>query len=131
MMALLLLLCARVALAAGVAKRPLVEFHGNVLFDEFLYRSVLDLPESARATPAEARAASAKLLGFLRRAGYDLAVVRATVQGEQIIVQIDEGQLDKIIALVRASWRPSDSSSSSPCPPACSTVPNWSGSCAH
>jgi hypothetical protein len=46
--------------------------------------SVLDLPDGARATPAEARAASPKLLGFLRRAGYDLAVVRAKAQGEQI-----------------------------------------------
>jgi len=55
--------------------RPLVEFRGNVLFDELLYRSALDLPESARATPAEAQAVSAKLLGLLRRAGYDLAVV--------------------------------------------------------
>src|SRR5438477_10534146 len=95
--ALFLLLCARVAFASGVAKGPLVEFHGNVLFDEFLYRSVLDLPENARATPAEARAVSAKLLGFLQRAGYDLAVVRAKVQGEQIMVEIDEGRLDKII----------------------------------
>ncbi len=85
--------------ADEVAKRPLVEFRGNVLFDELLYRSVLDLPESARATPAEAQAVSAKLLGFLRRAGYDLAVVRANVQGEHIMVEIDEGRLDKIIIL--------------------------------
>ena len=85
--------------ADEVAKRPLVEFRGNVLFDELLYRSVLDLPESARATPAEAQAVSAKLFGFLRRAGYDLAVVRANVQGEHIMVEIDEGRLDKIVVL--------------------------------
>jgi hypothetical protein len=112
--ALLLLLCGRVAFASGVAKRPLVEFHGNVLFDELLFRSVLDLPESAIATPAEARAVSAKLLGFLRRAGYHLAVVRAKVQGEQIMVAIDEGELDKIIVFGQAcicSWPTSSRSS--------------------
>jgi hypothetical protein len=87
------------AFASDATKRPLVEFRGNVLFDELLYRSALDLPESARATPAEAQAVSAKLLGLLRRAGYDLAVVRAQVQGEQILVDIDEGRLDKIIVL--------------------------------
>lgn len=98
-MALLLLVCARATFAADVAERPLVKFRGNVLFDEVIYKSVLDLPESARATPAEARAVSTNLLGFLRRAGYDLAVVSAQVQGGQIVVDIDEGQLDKIIVL--------------------------------
>src|SRR6267143_3468207 len=83
--------------AAAEAPGRLVELHGNVLFDELVYRSVLDLPESSRATPADALGVSAKLLGFLRRAGYDLATVRAKVQGEQIAVDIDEGRLDKII----------------------------------
>ncbi len=88
-MALLLLICARATFAADVAERPLVQFRGNVLFDELLYRSVVDLPANARATPAEARAVSMKLQGFLHRAGYDLAVVRAQTQGGQIMVEID------------------------------------------
>src|SRR5512140_368905 len=96
--ALLLLLCAGSAWAQAI-DRPLVELHGNVLFDEVVYRSVLDLPQSARATPSEALEVSAKLLGFLRRAGYDLATVRARVVGGQIAVEIDEGRLDKIIIL--------------------------------
>jgi hypothetical protein len=94
--ALLLFFCAGSA-AAGATRPPLVKLQGNVLFDELVYRSVLDLPESARATPTEALAVSAKLLGFLRRAGYDLATVRAKVDGEHIAVDIDEGRLDKIV----------------------------------
>jgi len=94
--ALLLLFCAGPA-AAGVTAPALVALRGNVLFDELVYRSTLDLPESARATPTEALAVSAKLLGFLRRAGYDLATVRAKVEGEHIAVDIDEGKLDKIV----------------------------------
>ena len=37
--------------------------------------------------------------GFLHRAGYALATVRARPQGEQIVVDIDEGRLDKVIFL--------------------------------
>jgi len=85
--------------AAEVSSRPLVEFRGNVLFDELVYRSVLELSESASATAAEALAASAKLRSFLLRAGYDLATVRGKVVGEQIVLDIDEGRLDKIIVL--------------------------------
>jgi hypothetical protein len=96
--ALFLLLCAGSA-AAEVSERPLVVFHGNLLFDELVYRSVLQLPESASATDAQARAVSAELLSFLRRAGYELATVRAKVAGGQIAVEIDEGQLEKIIVL--------------------------------
>jgi hypothetical protein len=83
--------------AAEISKRTLVEFHGNVLFDELVYRSVLQLPESGIATAEDAREASAKLSGFLHRAGYDLATVRGKLVGEQIALEIDEGRLDKII----------------------------------
>jgi len=79
--------------------RPRVVFHGNVLFDELVYRAILDLPPNFGATSAEALAVSAKLRTFLRRAGYDLATVRAQVQGDQIAVEIDEGRLDKIVVL--------------------------------
>jgi len=84
---------------AAAVERTLVVFHGNVLLDEVVYRSALDLPANARATPAEALQVSAKIRGLLRRAGYDLATVHATVKGEQIAVEIDEGRLDKIIVL--------------------------------
>jgi hypothetical protein len=96
---LLLSLSAGSAIAAVAIARPRVVFHGNVIFDELVYLSVLDLPENARATPAEASAISAKLRNFLRRAGYELATVRAQVQGEQIALEIDEGRLDKIVVL--------------------------------
>jgi hypothetical protein len=94
--ALLFVFCAGPA-AAQVPGGPLVQMHGNVVFGELVYQSLLDLPEGSRPTPAEALAVSEKLLGFLRRAGYDLATVRAKVDGEHISVDIDEGRLDKII----------------------------------
>ncbi|MFL5370999.1 MAG: hypothetical protein ACJ78Z_12460, partial [Myxococcales bacterium] len=69
----LLLLCGVFAAGAraGTPERPLVVFHGNVLLDEVVYRSALDLPDTARATPVQALEVSAKIRGLLRRAGYD------------------------------------------------------------
>jgi hypothetical protein len=95
----LLSVSAEASFAGDAIERPRVVLQGNVLFDELVYRSVLDLPEDARATPAEALAIAAKLRSFLRRAGYELATVRAEVQGDQILVEIDEGRLDKIVIL--------------------------------
>ena len=84
------------ARAAG-ADHPLVVFRGNLLFSDFVYRSLLDLPSDARATPAAARAAAKRLRMFLRSAGYDLSTVAAHVLADQIVVEIDEGQLDKVV----------------------------------
>ena len=96
--AVLLLLCAGPA-AAAVTARPLLVFRGNVLFDEMVYRSVLQLPDTAGANDGQALAIAATLRSFLRRAGYDLATVRAAVAGDQVAIDIDEGRLDKIIVL--------------------------------
>jgi len=79
--------------------RPLVVFHGNVLFHDFVYRSLLDLPKYATATVAQAHEVASKLEEFLRRAGYELATVHAQVEGDQIAVEIDEGQLDKMVVI--------------------------------
>ncbi len=79
--------------------RPLVVFHGNVLFHDFVYLSLLDVPKYATATVAEAHEVANKLEEFLRRAGYELATVHARVEGDQIVVEIDEGQLDKMVVI--------------------------------
>jgi hypothetical protein len=84
---------------AALLLAPLLVFHGNVALLEDVYRSALDLPASTRATPATARTVSTRLSSFLHRAGYALATVRARVEGEQIVVDIDEGRLDKVIFL--------------------------------
>src|SRR6266705_275769 len=59
---------------ASLLLAPLLVFHGNVALLEDVYRSVLDLNGSTKATPARA-------------------------ESEQIIVDIDEGRLDKVIFL--------------------------------
>src|SRR5918912_2858328 len=84
---------------AALLLAPLLVFHGNVAMLEDVYRSVLDLPPNTAPTPANARMVATKLASFLHRAGYALATVRAHPQGEQIVVDIDEGRLDKVIFL--------------------------------
>src|SRR5437764_8972209 len=84
---------------AALLLAPLLVFHGNVALLEDVYRSALDLPANMTATPSNARLVATKLAGFLHRAGYALASVRARPEGEQIIVDIDEGRLDKVIFL--------------------------------
>ncbi len=84
---------------AALLLAPLLVFRGNVALLEDVYRSYLELPANTRATPATARTVATRLASFLHRAGYALAIVRARPEGEQIIVDIDEGRLDKIIFL--------------------------------
>jgi hypothetical protein len=78
---------------------PLLVFRGNVGLVEDVYRTVLDLPAGTQATPATARAVTSRLQKFLHDSGYVLGTVRARVEGPQIVVDIDEGRLDKIIFL--------------------------------
>jgi hypothetical protein len=78
---------------------PLLVFRGNVGLVEDVYRAVLDLPASTKATPANAASVAARLQRFLHDSGYVLGTVRARAEGAQIVVDVDEGRLDKIIFL--------------------------------
>jgi hypothetical protein len=78
---------------------PLLVFHGNVALVENVYRTALDLPAGTKATSASARAVAARLQKFLHDSGYVLASVRARAERDQIVVDVDEGRLDKIIFL--------------------------------
>ncbi len=75
----------------------LVLFTGNVLFNDFTYRSVLQLPKSAAANKKTAQLVLVQLTRFLKRAGYDLAQVDVEVDDEVLRVSIDEGRLDKVV----------------------------------
>jgi len=87
-------------LAAGITMQPpLVVIQGNVALVEDVYRAALDLPDTTRANSATARSIAVKLRKFLHRSGYSLATVEAFVSGQQILVNIDEWRLDKVIFL--------------------------------
>ena len=81
----------------------LLVFKGTLLLNEFVYRTVLKLPQGAKANRETARRVTTELATFLRDAGYELAKVRARIKGEKIEVEVEEGALDKII-FVGAGW---------------------------
>lgn len=92
--------CALAALLlAAAGSQPLLVLRGNVALVEDVYRAVLDLPPNTTATAQNARSVAARLRHFLHQAGFSLATVRGHVEGQQILVDIDEGRLDKIIFL--------------------------------
>jgi hypothetical protein len=90
-------------LAEVSAVSDLLVFKGMTLLNEFVYRTVVHLPEGAQATPQTAKLVVQQIATFLGDAGYDLAKVRAQVKDGRIEVQIDEGALDKII-VVGGGW---------------------------
>ncbi|GAC1605589.1 MAG: hypothetical protein NVS4B10_19220 [Myxococcales bacterium] len=61
--------------------------------------NVVELPPQPRATAPLARQVAGRLQAFLRHSGYELASVDARVQGEQILVEVDEGRLSRIVYL--------------------------------
>lgn len=79
--------------------RPLVVFRGNIVIVDEVYGNLLELPPQSHASGALARQIANRLERFLRRSGYELASVEAQVQGDQIVVDIDEGRLNRIAYL--------------------------------
>jgi hypothetical protein len=82
-----------------VVPRPLLVFRGNVVIIDEVYASVLDLPPQSRPSTALANQIANRLQHFLRHSGYELASVEARVQGDQIVIDIDEGRLSRIAYL--------------------------------
>jgi len=85
---------ASVAPDAGVELR----FNGNKVLAEEVYRAVLDLSPSAKADAQTAQVVQQRLETLLHRSGYELGTVRThVVDGKAIAVDIDEGQLEKVV----------------------------------
>src|SRR5207245_9253637 len=84
---------------AALLLAPLLVFHGNVALLEDVYRSVLDLNGSTKATPAGARMVSVRLASFLHRAGYGLATVRVRDYGWQNNVANETRRVMKLCML--------------------------------
>jgi len=101
-----LLALAGPAHAQGTASRrePIV-FSGNLVLNDEVYLAVLDLPPDFAADKSGAALVRSRLLAFLHRAGYELARVETAVEGNRILVDIDEGRVEKIILRGQGSLR--------------------------
>lgn len=85
-----------------------IEIHGNVALPTDVYLTVIDLVGTSSAAPTlEARAKTVRslLLRFLRGSGYELATIEARVDHGRIVLDVDEGRLDKIIFVDQGAVR--------------------------
>ncbi len=82
---------------AGEGRAPLVRFQGNRVLPDEVYLAVLSLPAGTPASPETAATVRARLDVFLHQAGYELAKVSAVVEGDTVLVRVNEGQLEKVV----------------------------------
>jgi hypothetical protein len=81
-----------------------LHIRGNKVMPDEVYLNALHLPDDARPDAATAAYIEETLYGFLVKGGYELAAVGAVVTQGGIDVQIDEGQLEKIVFTGRLTF---------------------------
>ncbi len=103
---LLLMLAAASVDAKEPARRrgPLI-FSGNIVLNDEVYLAILDLPADFVPNKEGAALVRSRLLSFLHRAGYGLARVETAVDRDRILVDIDEGRVEKVILRGQGSVR--------------------------
>lgn len=82
-----------------------VDIRGNVVLVEGVYLAVLDLPSGAAADEKTADLVRRQLLGFMDRAGYVLASARVVAEEGRLLVEVDEGHVEKIVFIGAGSLR--------------------------
>jgi len=101
---LLLLTVPAEAREPGRRRAPLL-FSGNIVLNNEVYLAVLDLPADFVPNKEGAALVRSRLLSFLHRAGYELAQVETAVEKDRILVDIDEGRVEKVILRGQGSVR--------------------------
>jgi hypothetical protein len=94
---LLLALAGSASAEDPIPYREAIVFSGNVVLNDEVYLAVLDLPPDFQADPEGANLVREQLLAFLKRAGYELARVETAADDGRLLVDIDEGRVEKII----------------------------------
>lgn len=98
MLASALVLVSVLSSAPAEAGLPVdLQLSGNKVLPSSVYFAVLRLAPEAKADEATAKEVAGQLQGFLLVSGYVLADVRAQVVGDAIFVEIDEGQLERVV----------------------------------
>jgi hypothetical protein len=85
--------------------RPPLVFSGNVVLIDEIYLAALDLPPGFVADKSGAALVRSRLLSFLLRSGYELARVETAVEDGHILVDIDEGRVERVILRGQSSLR--------------------------
>ena len=85
--------------------RSLLVFHGNIVLPDEVYLAIITLPKAGGANNETAQSVREQCQAFLLSSGYELARVETAVEGSHILVDIDEGHLEKIIFRGTSSLR--------------------------
>lgn len=102
---LLLALVAQAQAQGTASRRPPLVFNGNLVLNDEVYLAVLELPPDFVADKSGAALVRSRLLSFLNRAGYTEASVGTEVQDQRILVDIDEGRVERIVLRGQGSLR--------------------------
>jgi hypothetical protein len=102
---LLLLLAFPVDAREPSRRRGPLIFSGNIVLNDEVYLAVLELPADFVPNKEGAAMVRSRLLAFLHRAGYELAQVETAVDKDRILVDIDEGRVEKVILRGQGSVR--------------------------
>ena len=105
MIGLMLALAGSAGAAETARQRPPIIFSGNLVLNDEVYLAVLDLPPDFVPDKSGAELVRSRLLSFLQRAGYEIARVETAVEGGRILVDIDEGRVEKVILRGQGSLR--------------------------
>lgn len=87
------------------AGAPRLCIRGNAVLAEGVYRALLAPPADVSADEETAAQVQHALGAFLTRAGYALGSVAVTVEGADLLADVDEGQLERVVLRGRLTWR--------------------------
>ncbi len=88
-----------------IVPRVTVRIVGARVLPPEVYLDMLVLPPDARPTAETAASVQRQFVAYLERTGFQLATVGVAVEGEEVVVQLDEGQLDRVLYIGQLSFQ--------------------------
>jgi hypothetical protein len=90
---------------AEISPRVTVRIQGALVLPPEVYLDILKLPPKATATSKTAALLRKQVLTFLRRTGFELATVKARVANGAVTLEVDEGQIERVLFLGPLSYQ--------------------------
>ncbi|HVG60940.1 MAG TPA: hypothetical protein VNA24_20445 [Hyalangium sp.] len=105
MLGLMLALAGSAGAEEPARRRAPLVFSGNLALNDEVYLAILDLPADFVPDKSGADMVRSRILSFLHNAGYEIARVETAAEDGRIIVDIDEGRVEKVILRGQGSLR--------------------------
>ena len=89
----------------AITSRVALHIEGAKVLPPEVYFDVIKLPDHARPNEATARVVQKQVMDFLLRTGFELATVSARVTETGIELEVDEGQLERVLFVGQLSFQ--------------------------